>query len=84
MRKLLFVTGATIALLIVSVLTRAQAPAGQGGPPGSPGRGGPPPIPLSQVKWETWNNPGLRTLPTNVEPEPLTKADVMAAAATSN
>ncbi|RPH53633.1 MAG: hypothetical protein EHM89_19770, partial [Acidobacteria bacterium] len=62
MRKLFLVIGATIALLIVSVLTRAQAPAGQGGPPGPPGRGGPPPPPLSQVKWETWSNPGLRGL----------------------
>jgi hypothetical protein len=69
MRKLFLVIGATIALLIVSVLTRAQAPVGQGGPPGPPGRGGPPPPPLSQVKWETWSNPGLRGLPTNVEPD---------------
>jgi len=61
--KLMVIVGA-VALLIVSALTGAQAPAGQTGPPG---RGGPPPVPLSQVKWETWNNPGLTRLPSNVD-----------------
>lgn len=58
---------ASIALAIFSVLTLAQAPARQGGPPG-PGRG-PAPPPLSQVKWETWNNTGLRGIPADTSPD---------------
>jgi hypothetical protein len=53
---------ATVASMTIAVLTSAQAPVG-------PGRGGPPPTPLAQVKWETWNNPGLRALPLNTEPD---------------
>src|SRR5262245_4428958 len=68
-RRLIVTISATVALLMVVVLTRAQAPAGQQGPPG-PGRGGPPPVPpLSQTKWETWNNTGLRAIPQNVDPD---------------
>jgi hypothetical protein len=53
---------ATVASITLVMLTSAQAPVG-------PGPGGPPPIPLAQVKWETWNNPGLRALPLNTEPD---------------
>jgi len=60
--RLVLVVSAIVASMTIAVLTRAQAPAG-------PGRGGPPPIPLAQVKWETWNNPGLRALPLNTEPD---------------
>ena len=58
---------ASVGLAIFSALTLAQAPAGQGGPPG-PGRG-PAPVPLSQVKWETWNNTGLRAIPVDTNPD---------------
>lgn len=58
---------ASVGLAIFSALTLAQAPAGQGGPPG-PGRG-PAPVPLSQVKWETWNNTGLRAIPADTNPD---------------
>lgn len=60
--RLVLIVSATVASMTFAVLTRAQAPVG-------PGRGGPPPIPLAQVKWETWNNPGLRALPPNTEPD---------------
>ena len=60
--RLVLTVGAIVASVTVAVLTRAQAPVG-------PGRGGPPPIPLAQVKWETWNNPGLRALPLDTEPD---------------
>ena len=57
---------ASVGLAIFSMVTLAQAPAQQGAPPG---RGGPPPVPLSQVTWEPWNNTGLRAIPQNVEPD---------------
>jgi hypothetical protein len=60
--RLVLIVSATVASVSIAVLTRAQAPVG-------PGRGGPPPIPLAQVKWETWSNPGLRALPLNTEPD---------------
>jgi hypothetical protein len=60
--RLVLIVSATVASITFAVLTRAQAPVG-------PGRGGPPPTPLAQVKWETWNNPGLRALPLNTEPD---------------
>jgi hypothetical protein len=65
-RRYILALTAAMALMLVSVLARPQAPAGQAAPAG---RGGPPPVPLSQVKWETWNNPGLRALPPNTEPD---------------
>ena len=65
-RRHVFAVAGALAVMLVSVLTGAQAPAGQAVPPG---RGGPPPVPLSQVKWEPWNNPGLRALPQNTEPD---------------
>lgn len=58
---------ASVGLAIFSALTLAHAPAGQGGPPG-PGRG-PAPVPLSQVKGETWNNTGLRAIPADTNPD---------------
>jgi len=60
--RLVLSVSATVASMTIAVLTSAQAPVG-------PGRGGPPPTPLAQVKWETWNNPGLRALPLNLEPD---------------
>jgi hypothetical protein len=57
---------ASVGVAIFSIVTLAQAPAQQGAPPG---RGGPPAVPLSQVKWEPWNNTGLRAIPQNVEPD---------------
>jgi hypothetical protein len=72
-RRFIVLISATGALAMVGVLTGAQAPAGQTGQPGrggpAPGRGGPPAVPLSQVKWETWNNTGLRGIPQNVDPD---------------
>ena len=52
--RLLLIVSATVAMLMVSVLGRAQAP---------------PLPPLAQVKFEPWNNPGLRGMPANVEPD---------------
>jgi hypothetical protein len=60
--RLVLIVSATVASMTIAVLTSVQAPVG-------PGRGGPPPTPLAQVKWETWNNPGLRALPLNTEPD---------------
>ena len=75
------VISATVALLTVGILTRAQAPAGQAGQParggGAPPGRGPALPPLSQTKWETWNNTGLRGIPQNVDPDgPAPKRDL--------
>jgi hypothetical protein len=62
MHRLHFACGAAAALLIVWGVNEARS---QGAPPGNP----PPDIPLAQIKWAPWNNPGLARLPTNLEPE---------------
>jgi hypothetical protein len=54
-------------LVIVAVVMTAAAVAPHAQPQGAPP--GPPSVPLSQVKWEPWNNPGLATLPRDVEPD---------------
>src|SRR5688572_8377409 len=53
--------------VIAAVLTAAAAAASHAQPQGPPP--GAPPVPLSQAKWEPWNNPGLATLPRDVEPD---------------
>ncbi len=61
--------GILAALLAVTITSDVGA---QGPPPG------PPPPPLSETKWETWNNTGLRGIPTNVEPDgPAPRRDFM-------
>jgi hypothetical protein len=60
MRKSLIVIAASVALLSAYAAGLAQAP-GPAGPQE--------PLVLSQYKWETWNNPGLPRLATDVGPE---------------
>jgi hypothetical protein len=66
--RLLLLIGGTAAVLTMSVLGDPQA-AAAGGQGAGAGFGGPPVPPLAQVKWETWNNPGLRALPPDVTPD---------------
>lgn len=60
MMRRLFV-GAAIAAALLTVGASLAQP--QGPPPGTPA------VPLSQAKWEQWNNPGLARLPLDVEPD---------------
>ena len=55
------------AFAVIAVVV-AVASAGLYAEPQGPPRGTPR-VPLSQAKWEDWNNPGLATLPSDVEPD---------------
>ena len=57
----LLVTVAAAALAAPPALLQLDAQA----PPAQPG----PPTPLSQVRWQPWNNPGLERMPTDVSPD---------------
>jgi len=60
-RRLIVVVMASVVLLASYVAIRAQRQGGAGGPQAQP------PLILSEVKWEPWNNPGLPTHPQNLE-----------------
>ncbi len=62
LRRLLLLVTAASTLMVVWPASRALS---QGGPPGPPQPG----IPLSQVKWEPWNNAGLARMPQDVSPD---------------
>ena len=62
MRRLLLLVTASIIVLVLWPVSRALS---QGPPRG----GGPPPLPLSQTKWEPWSNPGLVRMPQDVSPD---------------
>lgn len=57
MRRTLIFAILVATLLMICIRPRAQGPAGRVGPP------------LSQAQWQTWNNPGLRGYPMNVDPD---------------
>jgi hypothetical protein len=56
LRRFIIALIACMVLLASYVAIRAQAP------PGGP----PPPLVLAQFKWETWQNPGLPRMPTDI------------------
>ena len=56
LRRLIIALIACVVLLASYIALRAQAPAG----------GPPPPLVLAQFKWETWQNPGLPRMPTDI------------------
>lgn len=62
LRRVLLLVTAVTTVLVVWPATRALS---QGGPAGPPVPG----IPLSQVKWEPWNNAGLARMPQDVSPD---------------
>jgi len=55
--------GLAIAAVVIAAASAGLYAQPQGPPPGTP------PVPLSQAKWEPWNNPGLASLPRDVEPD---------------